>query len=862
MTGTGTTLVARTSGTDYSGVNAHIGNLEVDGTVTIGSNLVVRGRVTINSGRTLTATTQHIWVENFDQTTPIAYADPATWDQQGIFYYHTSTVEFGHAASPPGVYYYLKGDTTWYNLECHVDSATMLFSNYAGGPVPPPMGTYGHRVYGKLSINPVTESVPTMIKINRAQYVSPPDPYPTMPVSDAHIPPALVNQYFWSFYLHPSATLDVNYVRIDYSYSQRKIPVPKAGSALALSWVVSAWPYVYFDGTLTPPYNPGHGDSHFNVDWFTMNNFFYGFTEDSDHNGRIDRIRLQAALDVMNGPAAFADFEVEVTGYEVDHSKFYNGYRRVQVDETDPATGDTDLDSIYVYLVEKPSSDTGASLHWRILRNTTLKDLATQRSIIGNPAGGEGPADEGDATDTAPPRINYAFALPERKEIFFQMSEPITIAGLGLSNVADNLSASLDLLPTGVERTEFLIRLNDTAYDLAGLASGTKTFRLFNVFDSAERAHDLKADTSIPYNDMYPGPKYPQNYDYDYKSGGFGVYNFQPYLENPGNTAGISITLPTEMVLDNHLVSDMLISVPPSKATDTQYFIWPLWAKYTQLYSSADDDKVGLVPSPGYGYMNPENPFNDSVIIWDFTGKRFLERDNITMQGRLNNALTGTPDITYAFNVSEFYKSSSVHGSPNLWQLDMWQDPPWPSPPVRPDYYLAPRFFGITPKPLTPVSSRLFNYNFLVAEYPGNVTVEFFYRLNGLFAARLDIAPDEAIPPDWYRRVRPFSFGIHDITRQRGGVTILNNVINSTKRENVFLDFKLDTPGRVTIQVFTLDGNLVKVLYRGNLPAQEKYYRYAWDGTNNGGRPVARGMYFIRIVAPDIDEIRKVMVIK
>jgi flagellar hook assembly protein FlgD len=57
-----------------------------------------------------------------------------------------------------------------------------------------------------------------------------------------------------------------------------------------------------------------------------------------------------------------------------------------------------------------------------------------------------------------------------------------------------------------------------------------------------------------------------------------------------------------------------------------------------------------------------------------------------------------------------------------------------------------------------------------------------------------------------------------------------------------------------------LDGNLVQVLYRGSRPAGE--YVDSWDGKNRGGRVVARGMYFIRIVGPDIDEIRKVMVVK
>ncbi|MDR1389485.1 MAG: T9SS type A sorting domain-containing protein [Treponema sp.] len=156
----------------------------------------------------------------------------------------------------------------------------------------------------------------------------------------------------------------------------------------------------------------------------------------------------------------------------------------------------------------------------------------------------------------------------------------------------------------------------------------------------------------------------------------------------------------------------------------------------------------------------------------------------------------------------------------------------------------------------------LYNYEFpSLAE---NATMDFFFHLStspaDLYAARLDIAAGEPIPAGWYNRVKPFSFGMHNITRQRGGVTILNNVINSNRREHVFLDYTLKGSGRVTIQVFTLDGNLVKVLKRESQGAGD--YRVSWDGTNNGGRSVARGMYFIRVVAPDIDEIRKVMVVK
>jgi flagellar hook assembly protein FlgD len=89
---------------------------------------------------------------------------------------------------------------------------------------------------------------------------------------------------------------------------------------------------------------------------------------------------------------------------------------------------------------------------------------------------------------------------------------------------------------------------------------------------------------------------------------------------------------------------------------------------------------------------------------------------------------------------------------------------------------------------------------------------------------------------------------------------VLNNVINPDRGDSVVLHYLLTRGGRVTIQVFTLDGNLVKVLERSSQGAGE--HTVSWDGRNNGGRVVARGLYFIRIVGPDIDEIRKVMVVK
>ena len=122
-----------------------------------------------------------------------------------------------------------------------------------------------------------------------------------------------------------------------------------------------------------------------------------------------------------------------------------------------------------------------------------------------------------------------------------------------------------------------------------------------------------------------------------------------------------------------------------------------------------------------------------------------------------------------------------------------------------------------------------------------------------LFAVRLSNEQDLSSLDLW-------SMNIVETQKQKGGVTILNNVINPTSSEATVLEIVLPKSGSLTVQVLTLDGNVVKVLQRGRV--EEGTYTYSWDGTNNSGAAVARGMYFIRIVGPEIDETRKVMVVR
>ena len=101
---------------------------------------------------------------------------------------------------------------------------------------------------------------------------------------------------------------------------------------------------------------------------------------------------------------------------------------------------------------------------------------------------------------------------------------------------------------------------------------------------------------------------------------------------------------------------------------------------------------------------------------------------------------------------------------------------------------------------------------------------------------------------------------MHNVSLQKGGATILNNVIDPTKGELARLSYQLPQDGAVTITVFTLDGDVVARLANERKAAGD--YVVNWNGRNLGGSPVARGMYFVRIVAPNIDEIRKVMVVR
>ena len=80
-------------------------------------------------------------------------------------------------------------------------------------------------------------------------------------------------------------------------------------------------------------------------------------------------------------------------------------------------------------------------------------------------------------------------------------------------------------------------------------------------------------------------------------------------------------------------------------------------------------------------------------------------------------------------------------------------------------------------------------------------------------------------------------------------VTVLHPNVPNPFNPSTQVAFDLARPGRVRLQVFGLDGRLVRVLADGDLPAGR--HAYTWNGVADDGRPLASGVYLLRLTTPD-----------
>ena len=98
------------------------------------------------------------------------------------------------------------------------------------------------------------------------------------------------------------------------------------------------------------------------------------------------------------------------------------------------------------------------------------------------------------------------------------------------------------------------------------------------------------------------------------------------------------------------------------------------------------------------------------------------------------------------------------------------------------------------------------------------------------------------------------------LSNEQGNVIIRNNILNPHRGEATILNFKLDKRSNVTITVYDLAGDSVKVLYNGT--ANAGMNEVSWDGKNKRGRPVVQGVYLIVVKIGKDRHVRKVLAVK
>ncbi|MCF7939547.1 MAG: hypothetical protein K9L68_13180 [Spirochaetales bacterium] len=293
--------------------------------------------------------------------------------------------------------------------------------------------------------------------------------------------------------------------------------------------------------------------------------------------------------------------------------------------------------------------------------------------------------------------------------------------------------------------------------------------------------------------------------------------------------------------LDRELDADDMynLTIQPSGGTEIyDKSENPMPTSYVRRISDVGIGVIEPVWASDQIHSDSYGPGFESLKVFDGSGT--LGIGDITLQASLltTGALQNLPvslvydaDVPDSYRTGDYWSPLSIQGLVNSPNRDARTVDPF-------DVTGALRTFNI---PAADPEMR-----------PGNV-LEFQFRVGNLNAARID-------NPDRPLTLEPWSFAFRGYREQRGGVTILNNVINPDNGENTVITYTTDSPGNVTVQVFTLDGNIVRSLQRGRQAAGT--YRLAWDGKNMSGRPVARGVYYIRVVGPEIDQFRKVMIVK
>jgi hypothetical protein len=342
--------------------------------------------------------------------------------------------------------------------------------------------------------------------------------------------------------------------------------------------------------------------------------------------------------------------------------------------------------------------------------------------------------------------------------------------------------------------------------------------------------------------------------DFFLSGAGAPAINGLEVVERDTERDGINVTkvyLSLDRAVTADMVFDLKINPSVNPADTAKTFFYDDSQNNMLVGKTHAFSDIGLgVAEPVYALDDIINPNIATRIepIHDFTGAQFLPgKGTITIQARNNAVEAANRSLPFKLYYDVAPAAKYLYKD-NFWFPTAISDLSSQTKAVDPN--LEARMVLGSP----PVDGLTF-FKFTAAdpELVNNAVMQFVMQLGSLPVATVKDVTDPT-------SLIPWKISIGGITEQRASVTILNNVIDVGNGEKTVLTYKLDKPGFVTVTVFTLDSNVVRVLSRGQQAAGS--YMLTWDGTNMGGQTVARGMYVIRVVGPGVDEMRKVMVVK
>ncbi len=113
-------------------------------------------------------------------------------------------------------------------------------------------------------------------------------------------------------------------------------------------------------------------------------------------------------------------------------------------------------------------------------------------------------------------------------------------------------------------------------------------------------------------------------------------------------------------------------------------------------------------------------------------------------------------------------------------------------------------------------------------------------------------------------------YGIYRVTINPGITPVNDSIIPANTAINTIspnpfnpkttVSYALDKPGPVRLEVYDLQGALIRTLVKENLPAGQ--HEATWSGIDQQGREVPSGVYLARIRAGEYDGTRKMMLLK